>query len=80
LTSGYSTTNHFTTGASFLVSGGVTKEDLQTRAPGINLYPNPANHTAVIQFNSSKVSDYKLELTEVSGKVLQTKRASYLPE
>jgi len=59
-------------------SGGVTEEDVQTRVSGINVYPNPANHTAVVRFNSSKVSDYKLELTDVSGKVLLNKTGKML--
>ena len=51
----------------------MTKTDLQTKASGITVYPNPAKHSAVSQFISSKPGDYSIEFTDVSGKVFQTK-------
>jgi hypothetical protein len=42
----------------------------------LSVYPNPANNNAVVQFTSNKTGKYTVELTDVSGKVLQTKNGS----
>ena len=45
----------------------------QLKTSGVIVYPNPANNNAIIIFNTNKSTKYKLQLTDVSGKVLQTK-------
>ncbi|MEO8712521.1 MAG: T9SS type A sorting domain-containing protein [Parafilimonas sp.] len=40
------------------------------------MYPNPANNNAVVQFTSNKTLNYTVEITDVSGKVLQTKNGT----
>jgi hypothetical protein len=69
----FSKINQFTTAASFAVSGTVTEADAELKTSSITVYPNPANRTAIVQVNSFKVDNYTLELTDISGKVLQTK-------
>ena len=70
--SAFSSVKEFTTAAALAITSTIAETDLQTKASGITVYPNPATNTTIVQFNSSKASDYKVELTDVTGKVLQT--------
>jgi hypothetical protein len=64
-------THTFTTTAAGFAADDVQVSQLKTS--GITVYPNPANNNAVILFNTNKTEKYQLELTDISGKVLQTK-------
>jgi hypothetical protein len=51
-----------------------TKTDIALQKTSVvTVYPNPASNNAVIQFHTSKTTKYQLKLTDISGKVLQTK-------
>ena len=43
------------------------------KTSGIKVYPDPVTNDAVVQFNSFKASDYSLEVTDVTGRVLEIK-------
>jgi hypothetical protein len=74
--SSYSAIKQFTTAASFVLSSTINEADAESKTSSITVYPNPANKTATVQVNSSKVNNYSLELTDISGKTLQTKTGS----
>jgi hypothetical protein len=71
--SSYSANKQFTTAASFAVNNAIADARVETRSSFNKVYPNPANNTAVVLVTSNKISSYSFELTDVSGKVLQSK-------
>lgn len=48
-------------------------KSISENALKINLYPNPAKNNATVQLNTNKAGKYIIELTDISGKLLQTK-------
>jgi hypothetical protein len=54
--SAFSSVKELTTAAS-AVSSTITEMDLQTKASGITVYPNPATNIAAIQITSFKINN-----------------------